>query len=165
LLQALRMVVQWLPRLDAGDPEPSMRLMLAALLSGQGSDYTGGGLAQALSHAAGPRSSVANGVVEALLLPYVVRYNAPVTAERLAGLAETVGHVSPAANGSAAGAAVAVVERVLGAAGVPARLRDVGVPREALPEIVDHAVEDWSLTRIPRPAGRAELAALLEEAW
>jgi hypothetical protein len=41
--------------------------MLAALLCGQGSDYVGGGLAQALSHAAGPRSSIANGVVEALL--------------------------------------------------------------------------------------------------
>jgi alcohol dehydrogenase class IV len=166
LLHALRMVVRWLPRLArAGDPEPSMRLMVAALLCGQGSDHTGGGLAQALSHAAGPRSSVANGVVEALLLPHVVRYNAPVTAERLAGLAETVGHASSAANESPGVAAVALVEHVLGAADVPVRLRDVGIPRDALPEIVDHALEDWSLTRIPRPAGRAELEALLEEAW
>ena len=48
--------------------------MLAALLCGQGSDYVGGGLAQALSYAAGPRSSVANGVVEALLVPHTMRF-------------------------------------------------------------------------------------------
>lgn len=42
--------------------------MLAARLSGQGSDYTGGGMAQALAHAAGPRSSIPSGVIEALLL-------------------------------------------------------------------------------------------------
>jgi alcohol dehydrogenase class IV len=86
LTHALRMLAEWLPRLRSApdDPEPRMRLMLAALLCGQGSDYVGGGLAQALSHAAGPRSSTSNGIVEALLLPYTMRYNAPVAGARLA---------------------------------------------------------------------------------
>jgi alcohol dehydrogenase class IV len=69
LTHALRILCQWLPRLGCApdEPEPRVRLMLAARLSGQGSDYTGG-LAQALAHAAGPRSSVPSGVIEALLL-------------------------------------------------------------------------------------------------
>ena len=69
LSQALRTTSAWLPRAEADpeDPQPRLYLMLAALMSGQGSDYTGGGLAQALSHAIGPRSSAANGVVEAVL--------------------------------------------------------------------------------------------------
>lgn len=85
LVHALRILVQWLPRLAAApdDAEPRLRLMLAALLCGQGSDYVGGGLAQALSHAAGPRSSVANGVIETLLLPHTMRFNAPVTGPAL----------------------------------------------------------------------------------
>jgi alcohol dehydrogenase class IV len=64
------MLCQWLPRLDCApdEPEPRVRLMLAARLSGQGSDYTGGGLGQALAHAAGPRSAVPSGVIGALLL-------------------------------------------------------------------------------------------------
>lgn len=51
--------------------------MLAALLSGQVSDYTGGGLAQALTHAAGPRSSVPSSVIEAPLLLSTMRHKHP----------------------------------------------------------------------------------------
>jgi hypothetical protein len=40
---------------------------------------------KAVSHAAGPRSTASNGEVEALLLPAVMRYDAPVTAARLEG--------------------------------------------------------------------------------
>jgi len=167
LTHALRMVAEWLPRLrsDPGDPEPRLRLMLAALLCGQGSDYLGGGLAQALSHAAGPRSSAANGVVEALLLPYVMRYNAPATAGRLARVADALGP-SPRAEGEPPDVrAVGAVERVLADAGVPARLRDAGIDQGALPEIARHTMEDWALSQVPRPVSPSELADLLAAAW
>ena len=163
LTHALRMLAEWLPRLRSApdDPEPRMRLMLAALLCGQGSDYVGGGLAQALSHAAGPRSSTSNGIVEALLLPYTMRYNAPVAGARLARIADALG----AAPAGGEDGAVAAVEHVLRAVEVPARLRDVGVAREALPEVVAHAIEDWSLARVPRAAGPEDLKKLLDGAW
>jgi alcohol dehydrogenase class IV len=163
LTHALRMLAEWLPRLrrEPDDAEPRMRLMLAALLCGQGSDYVGGGLAQALSHAAGPRSSASNGVVEALLLPYTMRYNAPVTGVRLGGIADALGAVAHNGNDRA----IAAVEQVLRTVGVPVRLRDVGVGHAALDEVVAHAVDDWSLTRVPRAAGSDDLQALLREAW
>jgi len=166
LTHSLRMLAEWLPRLRTApdDAEPRMRLMLAALLCGQGSDYVGGGLAQALSHAAGPRSSASNGVVEALLLPSTIRYNAPVTGARLAPIADALGASSQ--NGSAPEhRAIGAVEHVLRSVGIPARLRDVGIARAALPEIVSHACDDWSLTRVPRAAGREELSELLQGAW
>jgi alcohol dehydrogenase class IV len=162
LTHALRMLTQWLPRLRSApdEAEPRRRLMLAALLCGQGSDYVGGGLAQALSHAAGPRSSTANGVVEALLLPYTMRYNAPVVAARLGTIADALGE------GDAPGErAIAAVARLLRTVEVPARLRDVGVPLDALPDIVAHAIDDWALTRVPRAAAAGDLEELLQGAW
>jgi alcohol dehydrogenase class IV len=169
LTHALRMLAEWLPRLAAepAAPEPRLRTMLAALLSGQGSDYTGGGLAQAVSHAAGPRSTVANGVVEALLLPAVMRYNAPVTAARLEVVAQLM---APSATVASTGAglgdrAAAAVESFLRQLGVPSRLRDAGVDREAIPEIVAHTLDDWVITQIPRPISREGLHALLAAAW
>lgn len=170
LMHALRMLAQWLPRLAAepGAPEPRLRAMLAALLSGQGSDYTGGGLAQALSHAAGPRSTAPNGVVEALLLPAVMRYNAPVTAARLEVVAQVMASVDGTGPGTGAGLgdrAAAAVEGFLRRLGVPSRLRDVGVVREAIPEIVAHALNDWVITQVPRPISREGLHALLAAAW
>jgi alcohol dehydrogenase class IV len=164
---ALRMIAEWLPRLrtNPADPEPRLRLMLAALLCGQGSDYLGGGLAQALSHAAGPRSAVANGVIEALLLPHVMRYNAPVTHARLARVAEALGPLPLAGDEPPDVQAVAAVESVLNAAAVPARLRDAGIDREALAEVAEHTMDDWALTQVPRPVRHGELADLLSAAW
>jgi hypothetical protein len=48
---------------------------------------------------------------------------------------------------------------------IPARLRDVGVAHDALPEIVDHALNDRFITKVPCPVNRDELTALLEAAW
>ena len=171
LVHALRILVQWLPRLAAapGDAEPRLRLMLAALLGGQGSDYVGGGLAQALSHAAGPRSSVANGVVEALLLPHTMRFNAPVTGAGLALIADALDNRSSAdstpAEITAEERAITAVERFLATLSVPARLRDAGVTQAALAEVADHAMDDWALTRVPRRVERPELDELLHAAW
>lgn len=164
LIHALRMLAEWLPRLqrEPDDPDVRLRLMIAALLCGQGSDYVGGGLAQALSHAAGPRSSVSNGVVEALFLPHTMRFNVPVTGPRLGLVADAL---NPHAEGAPHERAVATVEHTLQAMAVPRRLRDVGVPREALDDIVEAALDDWSITRVPRAVRREDVVQLLESAW
>src|SRR5687768_16183434 len=133
-------------------------------MCGQGSDFVGGGLAQALSHAAGPRSSVSNGVVVALLLPHTMRFNVPVTGPRLGLIADALDGTSNR-GGTPDERAVAAVESTLANLGVPARLRDVGVGREALPEIVEAAIDDWSITRVPRAVQRQDLSELLEAAW
>jgi alcohol dehydrogenase class IV len=166
LVHALQMLAQWLPRLHAApeEAEPRLRLMLAALLCGQGSDYVGGGLAQALSHATGPRSSVSNGVIEALLLPYTMRFNAPVTGPGLALIAEALDN-RPTSEATAEKQAITAVERCLARLSVPARLRDVGINRAALAEVADHAMSDWAITRVPRRIERTELEALLHAAW
>jgi alcohol dehydrogenase class IV len=166
LAHSLGMLAEWLPRLRAapGDPEPRVRLMLAALLCGQGSDYVGGGLAQALSHAVGPRSSVGNGVAEAILLPHAMRYSAPATKGRLdlvAGILDRPAGSSAATDDRAVGA----VARFLGQLGVPGRLRDAGVARADLPDVAAHAMDDWSITRVPRPVTLTAVADLLDAAW
>lgn len=166
LTHALRVLAEWLPRLGSSpeEPEPRLRLMLGALLCGQGSDHVGGGLSQALAHAAGPRSSASNGVVEAVLLPHTMRYNAPVATGRLARIAEILG-ARPSSGTSPEDAAVVEVERLLRAAEVPRRLRDVGIGRHSLSEIAAHTLDDWTLTTAPRPAGRDDLEELLHAAW
>ncbi|WP_435225762.1 iron-containing alcohol dehydrogenase family protein [Streptomyces sp. Tue6028] len=162
LAHALRTVIAWLPHLRT-DPEgsrPRLYLMLAALMSGQGSDYTGGGLAQALSHAVGPRSSAANGIVEALLLPHAMRFNASVVSPRLAMLADILGLTDRSTE-----AVIAKVERLLDLFEVPTRLRDVDVTEKDLVEAADHAMDDWAITSGPRVPDRADVLAVLSNAW
>jgi alcohol dehydrogenase class IV len=148
---------------EPDNPEPRLQSMVAALLAGQGSDFAGGGLAQVLSHATGPRSSVSNGVIEAMLLTSAMRYNAPTTSEGLALVANAF--ASSSSTGGELERCITAVEDLLHNLEVPSRLRDVGVAHESIPEIVEHALGDWALGRVPRAAGTQELTSLLESAW
>ncbi|GAA4403204.1 iron-containing alcohol dehydrogenase family protein [Tsukamurella soli] len=162
LAQALRTVVEWLPqvRRDPAASAPRLQLMLAALMSGQGSDFTGGGLAQALSHAIGPRSSAPNGVVEALLLPHAMRFIADAVPHRFELIADVlrVSDRTPQA-------AVAATVDLIASFDVPTRLRDVGVMQAALIEAADHAMDDWAITAGPRVPTHSEVVDLLSAAW
>jgi alcohol dehydrogenase class IV len=162
LCHALRTIIEWLPRLQENpdDAQPRLNLMLAALMSGQGSDHTGGGLAQALSHAVGPRSSAPNGVVEALLLPYAMRFNAGVVGHRVATLAAILG-----SHTSSSEAVIGEIGRLTADFGVPTRLRDIGVAEDALVEAADHAMDDWAITASPRVPDREDVLELLTSAW
>ncbi|MBO3680430.1 iron-containing alcohol dehydrogenase family protein [Streptomyces sp. NEAU-YJ-81] len=162
LTHALRTVVTWLPQVlkDPDQAAPRLQLMLAAIMSGQGSDHSGGGLAQALSHAIGPRSSAPNGVVEALLLPHAMRFNANVVPDRLAAVAGYLGLADRSADG-----VIAEVERLLEVFEVPRRLQDIGVARESLAEVVAHAMDDWAITAGPRPPEEQDVRDLITGTW
>ncbi|MGJ0183924.1 iron-containing alcohol dehydrogenase family protein [Corynebacterium glyciniphilum] len=162
LAHALRAVKRWLPELKA-DPaatEPRLQLMLAALMSGQGSDSTGGGLAQALAHAVGPRSAAPNGVVEALLLPHSMRFVTDVVPDRFGLIGDVLRTVD-----SSAEVVVEAVEDLLAGFEVPTRLRDVSVQESALAEAADHARDDWFITAVPRVPNHEEILDLLRNAW
>lgn len=134
--------------------------MLAAIMSGQGSDHTGGGLAQALSHAIGPRSSAPNGVVEALLLPHAMRFNASVVPGRIAAIGEYLGLTDADPE-----AVVAEVERLLDVFEAPRRLQDIGVEQGALGEAAKHSMDDWAITAGPRPPEEKDVRDLINGAW
>jgi alcohol dehydrogenase class IV len=162
--QALRMIQEWLPRLDDGggvvDGDVGVRLMLAALLAGQASDYVGTGLAQPISHALGPHATVGNGVVEAIMLPHVMRYNEGHTDAGQAAVAETL---TPGGPTDPASARAAVLE-FLKSIGVPDGLAAAGVGRRELQAAIDHILDDWAATTVPRPAEGGALNDLLHAA-
>jgi alcohol dehydrogenase class IV len=138
--------------------------MLAALLSGQGTEYTSGGLASVIGHCVGARFAAEQGVINAILLPHTIRFNAPATAERLAPAAELLASVQR--NPIGAADASQAVESFFAALGLPSRLRDVGVTMDALPRIAADAGTDWFLFQNPRPVSDpTELMGVLTAAW
>lgn len=161
LSHSLRMLLTWLPRAVA-EPDragPRLQLMAAALLSGQGSDFVGSGLAASISHALGPKAASSNGVVEALLLPHTIRYNQPVTRERLTDIAAHIG------DDTSADAVLNAVHQLLDAVASPRRLRDIGISPAVFDEVIEHVADDWFTTQVPRPADRVQLLELLTAAW
>ncbi|MDB5829972.1 MAG: alcohol dehydrogenase, partial [Variovorax sp.] len=168
LMHAVRLLAEHLPVLEHAPSDELSRgqLVVASILCGQGTDHAGGGLASVLGHAAGPRSSVANGIVNAIVLPHTLRFNAPATGDRLRKAIDALGGDVAARADEVAPAAIAAVESLLARLSIPRRLRDVGIAPEDFPAIADEALHDWFLQRNPRRVdGAADLIALLEAAW
>jgi alcohol dehydrogenase class IV len=166
LMHALRLMAAHLtsPALD-GDAAARGELVLAAVLCGQGTDHTGAGVTTALGHIIGSRHHVENGIVNAIMLPHALRFSAEVILPGLAKVAAALG-LAPRDDMLLLKTVIDGVARVCGALDPPRRLRDVGVPREALPEIATLGMADWFLRGNPRPVrAAAELQQILEEAW
>ncbi|SAL05602.1 Iron-containing alcohol dehydrogenase [Caballeronia calidae] len=160
LMQSLRLLSQRLPTSGQRGVDSRGRgeLMLAALLCGQGTDDASPGLAAALGHTLGERFNVANGAVNAVLLPHTMRFNLIQTADRLPKIAEALG-----ASGTCA---ISAVETLLRASAAPSRLRDLGVPQSGLKQIPELAANDWFFHKNPRRVESAgEIAQLLQFAW
>jgi len=168
LLHALRVLADNLCKL-AGEPHNAgtrEQLMLGALLAGQGSDYAPTGMTSALAHCVGARFHLDNGITNAVLLPHAMRFNAPVTADRLPLVAEALGAPACDATEMALAAATRAVRNVFAQIGLPARLRDIGVPEADLSVLAADAATDWFLHQNPRPvAGTADILEVLRAAW
>lgn len=163
LLHALRLLHQHLP-LAGGDGRAARgELVLAAVLCGRGTDTAGGGLASVLAHAIGARFGVENGVLNAVLLPHTMSFNAPASAGRLGSVGAALGG---RCGDDAADQGRAAVRAFLDRLQVTRRLRDLGVPQDALTDIADTAMSDWFLQKNPRRVvGPHELLDVLRAAW
>jgi alcohol dehydrogenase class IV len=94
-------------------------------------------------------------------LPHAMRFSSAITERRLIILSQLLSGGASAASYFA----VTAVEDMLRDLQLPRRLRDVGVPFGAIPEIVKHAATDWSLAQLPKPPQAEELTGLVEAAW
>lgn len=162
LIHAVRILAQRLPEAAHGD-DLAMRadLVLASILCGQGSDHTGAGLAIPLGHAIAVRFGLDMGSSDAIMLPHVLRFNAPFALAGMRKLAFSLG-LTPDDDGLVDGV-VNAFEQLFTGLGLPRRLRDTQVTRESFPNLAAVTLDDWYLQNNPRHIDKAaEVEALLE---
>lgn len=161
LMHGLRLTAQVLPDPAlATDPALRCDLVLAAVIGGQGTNATGAGIVTTLGHVIGARHGVDNGVANIIVLPHALRFNGEAAASGLAKAAAALG-LAPDVESVIAG-----LDHILAPLGLPRRLRDVGLPQDALPDMARLGMADWFLRGNPRPLrDSAELQGLLEQAW
>jgi len=145
-----------------------MEMSLAAMLAGIAFGNAGVIAGHAIAHAFGARYKVPHGVSAALTLPYIMEYNAsaPAVGARMKEIATAlVGERIESAE-EAASEAIARVRSMIERLELPARLSELGVPKEDLPELAeDVEKEKGYLKRNPREMGLEDAMKLLESMW
>jgi alcohol dehydrogenase class IV len=148
---------------DGHDEEARAQMMIAAI-TGAAAFQKGLGAAHALAHALTPLAGVHHGLANAVVLPSVMEFNLHHATAAYAEAARAMGE-PPADDEALARRALERVRALARDAGIPPRLRDVGVQAERLPAIVDQAWQDASHLANPRPVTRADLEAIARAAY
>ena len=146
------------------DLEARAALALGSLYGGLCLGPVSTAAVHALAYPLGGRFHVAHGVSNAVLLPAVLRFNLPHAAERYATVARALGVEGDGGQATedgdvAGGAPLSLAQRgvehlahLTQECGVPQRLSELGVPREAIPSMAKAAMQVTRLLKNnPRP--------------
>ncbi|MBI4233708.1 MAG: iron-containing alcohol dehydrogenase [Chloroflexi bacterium] len=168
-LKALSLLFEALPQ-SYQEPlnlDARLRCQVGAWLSMHGMPNAAPCLSHALGHVLGARFGVPHGVTSCVTQPYVMEFNRPYSFSQQALMAEAAGVDRRGMSEEAAAVQAAwEVDGLITGLGLPHRLRDVGIPQEALPGIAEEAFHEPPMRRNPRPVqSPQELEELLQRAW
>jgi 4-hydroxybutyrate dehydrogenase len=144
---------------DGGDRQARWEMMMAAM-EGAMAFQKGLGAVHALSHPLGalPGRVLHHGTLNAVLLPAVLRFNAPVLAGKMRTLTDAMG-LAPGSDPAVA------IEGLNARLGLPAGLAAMGVERADFAAIADAALLDHCHATNPRTPNRDDYLAMLEAAF
>jgi alcohol dehydrogenase len=148
---------------DPRDLESRGATLLAAHWAGAAIEASMLGATHACANPLTARYGTTHGVAIALLLPHVVRWNGVVAEARYAELLAAAGR--PAPRGEAAPALAARLEELARFAGLPHRLKDVGVSEADLPTLAAQAAGQWTGRYNPRPFDSSAAQELYRAAY
>jgi alcohol dehydrogenase class IV len=158
--EGVRLIHDWLPRAfdNGGDLEARGHMLIAASM-GATAFQKGLGAMHALSHPIGALVGSHHGLTNAVLMPYVLRFNRPAIEERLARLAGYAGIAPATFDGF-----LEWILELRRALGIPATLAELGVEESQIERLAAMAEEDPSAAGNPRPFANAEARQVLEAA-
>lgn len=141
-----------------GDRTARREMMMAALQGGL-TFQKGLGAIHAISHPAGglEKPALHHGMLNAVLMPHVLRFNETAAAPKYAALRGACGLSE---NDDIA----RFFDQLNASLGLPRSLSALGFPREAIPAVVDGALLDHSAATNPRPLTHADVETLIEAA-
>ena len=145
------------------DIEGRAAMQLGSHFAGMAIEQSMLGAAHACANPLTARFDLAHGAALAILLPHVVRWNAAVAVE---GYAALLG--SPrrrARDVDAAETLAARLEDFARAGDMPAKLADVGVGEDSLPELAAAAAQQWTGAFNPRPFDAAGALDIYKAAY
>lgn len=120
----------------------------------------------ALSYPLGSSFHLAHGLSNALLLPYVMAYNIPAATAKYASVATALGCSRLESDMDTALAGLDKIKELIQSCGIPARLREVNIPENALPQMAKDAMKIQRLLKNnPREITEKDALAIYQQAY
>jgi alcohol dehydrogenase class IV len=151
---------------NGNDEDARSQVAMGSLLGGfcLGPVNTAG--VHALSYPLGSSFHLVHGLSNALLLPYVMKFNIQPTPGKYAEVAIALG-CNPEKNvQDTAAKGILKIQSLIAECGIPARLRDVDIPKEAIPQMATDAMKITRLLKNnPRPVTWQDAVDIYTDAY
>jgi len=164
--EAIRVLAAALPAVlrDGADPDARGDLLYGAYLAGTTFAVTGSGLHHKICHLLGGRYDLPHAQTHAIMLPYVLAFNAPGAPDAARQIGQALAGAGLAGGGLAGADPAAALQRLAGQLGLPLGLREIGFREDQIAEAA-RLIEPAVPADNPVPADAAALQALLRRAW
>ena len=153
---------------DPGNVEARGAMLLGSMLAGQAFANSPVAAVHALAYPIGGTFHIPHGLSNALVLPHVLRFNAPDAYALYAEIAADAFPELAAVDGAQARCAAFIdaLAELAVELGMPTRLRDVSIPKDALEKMAtDSMVQQRLLVNNPRPVTESDALGIYQSAW
>jgi len=168
-LQAIRMISAHLADAVHHPASATARdgMAVAQYIAGMGFSNVGLGIVHSMAHPLGAFYDTPHGIANAVLLPYVLDYNAPACAPRFREIARAMGMagVDALSEDAAVVAAIGSVRALSKRVGIPEKLREIGVKEADLPKLAVAAFGDVCTGGNPRTTSVADILEIYRKAF
>ncbi|MBP5345859.1 MAG: lactaldehyde reductase [Bacteroidales bacterium] len=165
-IEAIRLINKYL-RLAVFDPSnPVGRegMALAQYVAGMAFSNVGLGVVHGMAHPMGSLHNIPHGVANALLLPTIMEFNAPVCRDKYVEIAKAMGAYKEGMTKiEAAQAACDAVRQLAVEVGIPQHLSEIGIYEKDIDALADQAIQDVCTPGNPRKVTRADIVALYKK--
>ncbi len=167
-LRAIELIHESLYDSVNGDPKARETMALAQYIAGMGFSNVGLGIVHSMAHPLGAFYDTPHGVANALLLPYVLEYNAESAAKpkfkaiaKAMGVSETEGM----SDDEGVKAAIDAVRALSLSIDIPQKLHEIGVKEEDLEALSQAAYNDVCTGGNPRDTSPEEILEIYKKAF
>jgi len=142
-------------------------MALAQYIAGMGFSNVGLGIVHSMAHPLGAFYDTPHGVANALLLPYVMEFNAPAAGEKYRDIAQAmgIGRGGDGMDGDPIQAVIEAVRQLSRDIGIPQKLCEIGVKKEDLEKLAEAAFHDVCTPGNPRQVTVAEILEIYRRAY
>jgi alcohol dehydrogenase len=151
---------------NGADTEARAALALGSLYGGLCLGAVNTAAVHALAYPLGGKFRIAHGVSNSLLLPHVLRFNFSAAPERYAEISTALGVQRNGSNLATAEHGLVFLTKLSRDCGVPQKLSDLNIPRDAIPAMAKAAMQVTRLLKNNlRPLTEADAAQIYEAAY
>ncbi|MBQ2887220.1 MAG: lactaldehyde reductase [Alphaproteobacteria bacterium] len=166
-LKAIEIIARSLKKAVENDAKGREDMALGQYMTGMAFSNVGLGVVHGMAHPLSAFYDTPHGIANAVLLPYVMEFNASHSGTKYREIAKAMGvkNVDTMKQKEYRDAAINAVKKLSKAVGIPKTLKEIGVKKEDLEALTDAAMADVCTGGNPRPCTKALILKVYEKAY